>query len=49
MDSANCGWKILKEKAPESSEKQNFHFPDPSNFLHKFYIILDIIGNLEII
>ena len=49
MHSDNCDQKYLRKKIPESSEKQNFHFPEPSNFLHKFYIRLDIISNLEII
>ena len=46
-DSTNCRWKIFGEKNRESSKKQNLNLLCTGNYLHRLYIALGIISNLQ--
>ena len=41
--------KNIWEDIPKSSKKQNLHLSRSGNYLHRIYIVLGIISNLEII
>ena len=49
MASTNLGSKIFGKKNPTSSKKQNLNLLHAGNYLHSIYIVLGIIGNLEMI
>ena len=48
-DSTDHGSKIVGEKNPQSSKKQNLNLLSSSNDLHSIFIVLAIISNLAMI
>ena len=49
INSTNHGWRMLGEKNPGSSEKQNLNLPGTGDYLQSIYFVLGIISNLEMI